>query len=66
VSPAGITQTKAAIKKAFQKQLDGKGFALVEVLSNCPTQWKMTPIESLKWIREKAVQYFPLGEFVDR
>lgn len=63
---AGLTRTKNAIKKAFQKQLDGKGFSLVEVLSNCPTQWRMTPIESLKWIEETAVQHYPLGEFVDR
>jgi 2-oxoglutarate ferredoxin oxidoreductase subunit beta len=66
VSAAGLTRTKAAIKKAFQKQLDGKGFSLVEVLSNCPTQWNMSPIDSLKWIEETATAYYPLGEFVDR
>jgi 2-oxoglutarate ferredoxin oxidoreductase subunit beta len=66
VTPAGLMKTKAAIKKAFQNQLDGKGFSLVEVLSNCPTQWKMTPVESFKWIQEKAIEHYPLGEFVDR
>lgn len=66
VTPAGLNKTKMAIKKAFQKQLDGKGFSLVEVLSNCPTQWRMTPIETFKWIEEKVIPYYPLGEFVDR
>ncbi len=66
VSAAGLTRTKNAIKKAFQKQLDGKGFSLVEVLSNCPTQWKMSPVDSLKWIEETAAEFYPLGEFVDR
>jgi 2-oxoglutarate/2-oxoacid ferredoxin oxidoreductase subunit beta len=66
VTPAGLTKTKAAIKKAFQKQLDCKGFSLVEVLSNCPTQWKMSPVESFKWIEETASDYYPLGEFIDR
>jgi 2-oxoglutarate ferredoxin oxidoreductase subunit beta len=66
ITPAGLTKTKMAIKKAFGKQLDGKGFSLVEVLSNCPTQWKMTPIETFSWIEEKVIPQFPLGEFVDR
>jgi len=64
-SPVGLTKTKRALKKAFQNQLDGKGFSLVEVLSNCPTQWKVSPIESLKWIDEKMATYYPLGVFVD-
>jgi 2-oxoglutarate ferredoxin oxidoreductase subunit beta len=66
VNAVGLTRTKAAIKKAFQKQLDGKGFSLVEILSTCPTHWKMSPHECLKWVEETAVQHFPLGEFVDR
>ncbi len=65
-SPAGLAKTKAAIKKAFQNQIDGKGFSLVEILSNCPTQWKMTPVQSLKWIDEVAAAYFPLGVFKDK
>lgn len=65
-SPAGINKTKRAIKKAFQKQVEGKGFSMVEVLSNCPQQWKMTPIDSLKWIDEKTSEVFPPGVFVDR
>lgn len=65
-SPAGLVKTKSAIKKAFQNQLDGKGFSMVEVLSNCPTHWRMTPIESFKWIDQNMTPVFPLGVFVDR
>ena len=65
-SPAGLGKTKKAIKHAFQNQIDGKGFSLVEVLSNCCMQWKMTPIESLKWIDEEMSKTFPPGVFLDR
>ena len=66
VNPAGFAKTKAAIKKAFEKQLEGRGFSLVEVLSNCPTQLKLSPVDSLKWVEENMIPYYPLGEFVDR
>ena len=65
-SPAGLVKTKKAIKHAFQNQIDGKGFSLVEVLSNCPTQWKLAPIDSFKWIDEKMTPVFPPGVFVDK
>jgi 2-oxoglutarate ferredoxin oxidoreductase subunit beta len=65
-SPAGLAKTKKAIKKAFQNQIEGKGFSLVEVLCNCPTQWKMTPIESFRWIDENMAKVFPPGVFVDK
>lgn len=65
-SPAGISQTKRAIKKAFQNQIDGKSFSFVEVLSNCPTQWRMTPVDSLKYIDEHVSKVFPLGVYIDR
>ncbi len=65
-SPAGISQTKKAIKKAFQNQIDGKSFSFVEVLSNCPTQWRMTPVDSLKYIDEQVTKVFPLGVYIDR
>lgn len=58
-----IIAAKKAIKKAFQAQLDGKGFSIVEVLSTCPTNWGKTPIESLKWLTENMMPYFPLGNF---
>lgn len=59
--PKHILATKKAIKKAFQNQLDNKGYSVVEVLSNCPTNWGMTPQQSLNWIEEKMIPVFPLG-----
>lgn len=56
-----IMQTKKAIKKAFQMQIEGKGFSMVEVLSTCPTNWGLTPIESLKWLEDNMIPYYPLG-----
>jgi 2-oxoglutarate ferredoxin oxidoreductase subunit beta len=64
-SPAKINKTRKAIKKAFQYQLDGLGFSLVEILSPCPTNWKMMPIDSYKWIDEVMSKEFPLGVFKD-
>ncbi len=58
-----IIQAKKAIKKAFQTQMEGKGFTLVEVLSTCPTNWGKTPVEALKWLEENMIPYFPLGNF---
>ena len=63
---AHIRQAKAAIKKAFTCQLEGKGFSIVEVLSTCPTNWGMTPVEALDWVEQKMIPYYPLGNFVDR
>lgn len=56
-----LTQAKKAIKKAFQNQIDHKGFSLVEVLSTCPTNWRMTPVDALKWVGEVMTGYYPLG-----
>jgi 2-oxoglutarate ferredoxin oxidoreductase subunit beta len=64
-SPANIRKTKRAIRKAFQTQLDGLGFALVEVLSPCPTNWKMTPLESWQWVDQVMTREFPLGVIKD-
>jgi len=58
-----IVQAKKAIKKAFQIQMEGKGFTLVEVLSTCPTNWGKTPVEALKWLQENMIPYYPLGNF---
>lgn len=58
-----IRNAKRAIKKAFEMQLEGKGFALVEVLSTCPTNWGMDPMESLKWLEENMIPYYPLGTY---
>ncbi len=56
-----IKHAKAAIKKAFTLQMENKGFTLIEVLSTCPTNWRMTPVDSLKWVNEVMTQKFPLG-----
>ena len=61
-----VNKAKKAIKKAFQNQIDGKGFSLVEVLSTCPTNWGMTPQAALKWIDDKMIPYYPLGVYKDR
>ncbi len=58
-----IRRAKRAIKRAFEIQLEGKGFAIVEVLSTCPTNWGLTPAEALKWLEENMIPYYPLGNF---
>ena len=60
-SPANIVRAKKAIKNAFECQLAGKGFSLVEVLSNCPTNWGMSPVESMEWLEKNMIPYYPLG-----
>jgi 2-oxoglutarate ferredoxin oxidoreductase subunit beta len=64
-SPANILKTKKAIAKAFQVQLEGRGFSLVEVLSPCPTNWKMSPEASWKWIDDVMAVTFPIGVIKD-
>ncbi len=61
-----IMKAKKAIKKAFQNQVDGKGFSLVEVVSTCPTNWGMTPQNALKWLEDNMLPYYPLGVYKDR
>ena len=64
-SPKNINNAKKAIKKAFQNQLDGKGFSIVEVLSTCPTNWGMSPADSLEWLRQNMMPHYPLGVYKD-
>ncbi len=64
-SPAHILKTKRAIMKAFQTQLEGYGFSLVEVLSPCPTNWKMSPVDACRWIEEVMSESFPVGVLKD-
>jgi len=59
--PAAVVKAKKAIAKAFQRQLDGRGFSLVEILSPCPVNWKMTPHDACAWIDEVVSKRFPLG-----
>lgn len=61
-----IKNAKKAIKKAFENQMSGKGFSLVEVLSSCPTNWGLTPQKALEWIDENMIPYYPLGVYKDR
>ncbi|HOT77823.1 MAG TPA: thiamine pyrophosphate-dependent enzyme, partial [Candidatus Wallbacteria bacterium] len=62
-TPANIVKAKAAIKKAFQTQLEGQGFSMVEVLSICPTDWGLNVPDSKKWLQENMIPYYPLKEF---
>lgn len=63
---ANIVKAKKAIKKAFTYQKEGIGFSFVEVLSTCPTNWGLDPEESLKWVEDEMVAYYPLGVKKDR
>ena len=65
-NPANTRKTKAAIKKAYQNQLDGKGFSMVEIVTTCPTNWGMDPLKSLDFLEEKMLKEFPLGVYRDR
>jgi len=58
-----INKAKKAIKKAFETQIAGKGFSLVELLSTCPTNWGLSPVESLNWLKENMIPQYPLGVF---
>ncbi len=61
-----VKAAKAAIKKAFQNQIEGKGFSLVEVLSTCPTNWGLTPEKAITWLEENMLPYYPLGVYKDK
>ena len=61
-----ITNATKAIKKAFTYQVKGKGYSLVEVLSTCPTNWRMKPIDANKHVAEVVTKVFPLGDLLDR
>ena len=63
--PKNIIAAKKAIKKAFQCQIDGKGYSIVEVLSTCPTNWGLSPVKALEWLRENMMPYYPLGVYKD-
>ena len=61
-----IIKTKKAIKKAMQYELDGKGFCMIEVLSTCPTNWGLNPVEAMKWLEDNMIPYYPLGVKKDK
>jgi 2-oxoglutarate ferredoxin oxidoreductase subunit beta len=64
-SPVNIRKAKKAIRKAFQTQIDKLGFSVVEILSPCPTNWKMSPLEAWQWIDKEMTKEFPLGVIKD-
>ena len=61
-----VRNAKKIIQKAFENQIEGKGFSLVEVVSSCPTNWGLTPVKALEWVEEKMIPYYPLGVYKDR
>ncbi len=61
-----VKNAKKAIKKAFENQINGKGFSLVEVVSACPTNWGMTPKAALEWVESDMLPYYPIGVYKDR
>ena len=65
-TPANTEKTKKMIKKALQKQMNGEGFCLIDVLSMCPTNWKMSEIDACEYVKTTQSKYLPLGEFIDR
>lgn len=60
-TPGNVRKAKKAIKKAFETQMAGKGYSMVEVVSTCPTNWGMTPQAAFEWMRENMLPYYPLG-----
>jgi 2-oxoglutarate ferredoxin oxidoreductase subunit beta len=66
VDVPNILKAKKAIKKAFELQNAGAGFTFVEVLSTCPTNWGLTPLEAVGWLKENMIPYYPLGVYADR
>lgn len=60
-----VNNAKKAIRKAFETQIKGLGFSIVEVISTCPTNWGLSPIESLDWLRDNMLPYYPLGVYKD-
>ncbi len=59
--PAGILKTKKAIKKSFETQLEGKGFSMVEILSQCPVNWHLKPVDAVKYVKEVLTKIYPVG-----
>ena len=64
-TPQLAIQTKKAIRRAFELQIEKRCFTFVEVLSTCPTNWGMTPTKSLRWLQDNMLPYYPLGVFKD-
>ena len=65
-TPQNVIKTKNAIKKAFQNQIDGKGFSMVEIVTSCPTNWGLEPLDALDFIEQKMLPEYPLGVIRDK
>jgi 2-oxoglutarate/2-oxoacid ferredoxin oxidoreductase subunit beta len=63
LNPKQINKAKKAIRKAFEYQVAGKSFSFVEVISTCPTNWGMTPLDALKWAQDTLLPYYELGDY---
>ena len=63
---ANIAKAKKAIAKAFRLQMEGKGFCMIEVLSTCPTNWGLSPVEAMNWLEQNMIPYYPLGVYKDK
>jgi 2-oxoglutarate ferredoxin oxidoreductase subunit beta len=61
--PPSIIKAKKAVQRAFEIQQQGLGFTFIEMISNCPTNWGLSPIDSIKWMKEKMLPFYPLGVF---
>lgn len=64
-TPRNILAAKRAIKKAFEYQVEGAGYTIIEVVSTCPTNWGLSPDAALQWMRDNMLPYYPLGVFKD-
>ena len=61
-----VAEAKKAIRRAFENQIEGRGFSLIEVVSSCPTNWGMTPQKALDWVESDMIPYYPLGVYRDK
>jgi 2-oxoglutarate ferredoxin oxidoreductase subunit beta len=63
INPREVRRLRTAVRNAFRVQMAGLGYSLVEVVSNCPTNWGLTPQESLEFVEEEMLAYYPLGDY---
>lgn len=64
-SPANVRKAKIATKKAFEHQIAGRGFSIVEMVTSCNTNWGVSPVDAHKWVKDNLIPYYPLGNFRD-
>ena len=57
---------RSYIQPSFRLQMEGKGFTMIEVLSTCPTNWGLSPVEAMTWLEENMIPYYPLGVYKDK